>query len=108
MSFIPDNLQGSPAQSQTTSLLTATTSEATSMPSRSFNDPSYLMEINAIRAKVASKTHSKEDMVRLVKLLRETRGSTPSAPKAKTASTRTSSKAAAGKKPDGQALLDLL
>lgn len=112
MSFIPDNLD-----QQAASLTTASTSaglmnqqlSAQQLAPRSFSDPSYLMEINEIRAKVNAGTATKDDLKRAIALIRETRGAVSSAPastKSKTSSPRTTKSKPA--KPDGQALLDLL
>lgn len=107
MSFLPANLDEQ-AKSLPSSLMAAEIPSQALAP-RTFADPSYLMEINAIRAKVADGTATKEDMKRAIQLIRETRGAVSSATtsaKSKSASSRTTKPKAA--KPDGQALLDLL
>lgn len=136
MSFLPDDLDKQAAamptagmtpspktstspssvgsQSSTPSAVNATALLSTDLPSqaiapRSFSDPSYLMEINDLRGKVKAGTATKDDMKRIIALIRETRGAaTPAATSArsKSASSRTSKAKVA--KPDGQALLDLL
>lgn len=116
MSFIPDNLDqqaasldASPAAASITAGLMNQQLSAQQLAPRSFSDPSYLMEINEIRAKVNAGTATKDDLKRAIALIRETRGAVSSAPasaKSKTASPRTSKTKPA--KPDGQALLDLL
>lgn len=104
MSFLPSNLDQQ-AAALPASLLSAELPAQSATP-RSFSDPSYLMEINDLRAKVKSGTATKDDMKRIIGLIRETRGavSNPAAkPKRATAA-----KKAPAAKPDGQALLDLL
>lgn len=104
MSFIPSDLERpAPAPAD---LLSAQLS-AQAPVARSFSDPSYLMEINAIREKVKAGTATREDMKRAIALIRETRGAV-SAPTAKSKSASTRAKAAPKAKPDGQALLDML
>jgi len=108
MSFIPSDLDSRPAQPAPADLLSAQL-PAQAPVARSFSDPSYLMEINAIREKVKAGTATREDMKRAIALIRETRGAVSSAatsPKSKSASPR--AKATPKTKPDGQALLDLL
>jgi len=106
MSFIPSDLDSRPAQPAPADLLSAQL-PAQAPVARSFSDPSYLMEINAIREKVKAGTATREDMKRAIALIRETRGAV-SAPAAKPKSASTRAKAAPKAKPDGQALLDLL
>lgn len=74
---------------------------------RSFSDPSYLMEINDLRAKVKAGTATKDDMKRIIALIRETRGAVSQASAVKPKRAPAVKKAAAAK-PDGQALLDML
>ena len=112
MSFIPENLDQQAASLPSTASpagLMAQELPAQQLAPRSFSDPSYLMEINEIRAKVNAGTATKDDLKRAIALIRETRGAVSSAPtstKSKPASSRTSKSKPA--KPDGQALLDLL
>ncbi len=111
MSFLPSNLdeQAAALQAPTPSALLSTQLPAQTLAPRSFSDPSYLMEINAIRAKVNSGEATLDDMKRAIALIRETRGAVSAAPtsaKSKLASSR--SKSTTKTKPDGQALLDLL
>ena len=119
MSFLPDDLDKQAAAMPTTrttplsqtgsgasSLLSQTLPAQAAIP-RSFSDPSYLMEINDLRGKVKAGTATKDDMKRIIALIRETRGAVSSAPvKTKRASAGTAKSKAAN--PDGQALLDLL
>ena len=108
MSFLPDDLdkQAAAMPASPASLLAQELPAQAATP-RSFSDPSYLMEINDLRAKVKAGTATKDDMKRIIALIRETRGAVSSAPvKAKRASAGTAKSKAA--KPDGQALLDLL
>lgn len=105
MSFIPSDLDQQ-AKAIPADLLTQELPAQAATP-RSFSDPSYLMEINDLRGKVKAGTATKDDMKRIIALIRETRGAVSSAPvKAKRASAGTAKSKAA--KPDGQALLDLL
>lgn len=104
MSFIPSDLE---RHAPTPPDLLSAPLPAQAPVVRSFSDPSYLMEINAVREKVKAGTATREDIKRAIALIRETRGAvSASAAKSKGSSTRakTSPKA----KPDGQALLDLL
>lgn len=105
MSFLPANLDQQAASLQS-SLMTAELPAQVQVP-RSFSDPSYLMEINDLRAKVRDKTATKEDMKRVIALIRETRGAVTT-----TAATTKAKRASSAKpktaKPDGQALLDML
>jgi len=80
---------------------------AQTLAPRAFSDPSYLMEINEIRAKVNAGTATKDDLKRAIALIRETRGavSTPASKPKRASSSSAKPKTA---KPDGQALLDLL
>lgn len=104
MSFIPSDLDQQ-AKAIPADLLSQELPAQAPTP-RSFSDPSYLMEINDLRAKVKAGTATKDDMKRIIALIRETRGAVSSAaPKAKRAP---AAKKAAATKPDGQALLDLL
>lgn len=110
MSFLPANLDEQ-AKSLPSSLMAAEIPSQALAP-RTFADPSYLMEINAIRAKVADGTATKEDMKRAIQLIRETRGavstaSTGTGPAKKRASSAGKTSAAKAK-PNGQALLDML
>lgn len=110
MSFIPDNLDQQAASLAATSTSAGVMNQqlsAQKLAPRTFSDPSYLMEINEIRAKVNAGTATKDDLKRAIALIRETRGAVSSAPaKAKRASSGASKAKAV--KPDGQALLDLL
>lgn len=104
MSFIPSDLDQQ-AKAIPADLLSQELPAQAPTP-RSFSDPSYLMEINDLRAKVKAGTATKDDMKRIIALIRETRGavSSPAAkPKRASATKKTPSA-----KPDGQALLDLL
>ena len=105
MSFLPTDLDQQ-AKALPSDLM-AQQLPAQSNPARTFSDPSYLMEINAIRAKVAAGTATQEDMRQAIKLIRETRGAV-SAPASKPKRASASSSKAKPAKPDGQALLDLL
>lgn len=109
MSFLPNDLDqqaAALAASPAPGLMNQQLSPQQLAP-RTFSDPSYLMEINEIRAKVNAGTATKDDLKRAIALIRETRGAISSAPaKAKRASSGASKAKAA--KPDGQALLDLL
>lgn len=108
MSFIPENLDQQAASPGASGLMNQQLS-AQQLAPRSFSDPSYLMEINEIRAKVNAGTATKDDLKRAIALIRETRGAVSSGPasKPKRASSSSSSKAKPAK-PDGQALLDSL
>lgn len=116
MSFLPDDLDkqaaAMPTAGSTNALPTPSSLLSQELPAqtpapRSFSDPSYLMEINDLRGKVKAGTATKDDMKRIIALIRETRGAVSSAPvKAKRASAGAAKSKAA--KPDGQALLDLL
>ena len=102
MSFLPPDLD---VKAASAGLLSQDLPSQVPVP-RSFSDPSYLMEINDLRGKVKAGTATKDDMKRIIALIRETRGAVSSAPvKAKRAP---ATKKAAAAKPDGQALLDLL
>ena len=105
MSFLPANLDEQ-AKSLPSSLMTAEIPSQALAP-RTFADPSYLMEINAIRAKVTDGTATKEDMKRAIQLIRETRGAVSTASTGPAKKRAPAAKKTAAK-PDGQALLDLL
>lgn len=112
MSFLPDDLDkqaaAMPSAVNATALLSTDLPSQTIAP-RSFSDPSYLMEINALRAKVKDGTATKDDMKRVIALIRETRGAaTPAATSARSKSASSRTPKAKVAKPDGQALLDLL
>jgi len=109
MSFIPSDLDSRPAQPAPADLLSAQL-PAQAPVARSFSDPSYLMEINAIREKVKAGTATRDDMKRAISLIRETRGavSSPASTTGKSKSASSRAKATPKAKPDGQALLDLL
>lgn len=106
MSFLPTDLDQQ-AKALPSDLM-AQQLPAQSNPARTFSDPSYLMEINAIRAKVAAGTATQEDMRQAIKLIRETRGAVSQTATPKSRATSTRSAKAKPTKPDGQALLDLL
>lgn len=118
MSFLPDDLDkqaaAMPTAGSTNALPTPSSLLSQELPAqipapRSFSDPSYLMEINDLRGKVKAGTATKDDMKRIIALIRETRGAvsaSPTSARSKSASSRASKPKAA--KPDGQALLDLL
>lgn len=108
MSFLPDDLDKQAAAMPTSpaSLLSQELPAQAATP-RSFSDPSYLMEINDLRAKVKAGTATKDDMKRIIALIRETRGAVSQASAVKPKRAPAAKKAAAAK-PDGQALLDLL
>lgn len=108
MSFIPENLDQQAASLGASGLMNQQLS-AQQLAPRSFSDPSYLMEINEIRAKVNAGTATKDDLKRAIALIRETRGavsSTTTSSKSKSSAPRASKSKPA--KPDGQALLDSL
>lgn len=106
MSFLPSDLDQQ-AKALPSDLMSQQL-PAQAQPARTFSDPSYLMEINAIRAKVAAGTATQEDMRQAIKLIRETRGAVSQTSAKTTKSTSPRSSKAKPAKPDGQALLDML
>lgn len=117
MSFLPDDLDkqvaAMPTAGSTNALPTPSSLLSQELPAqaatpRSFSDPSYLMEINDLRGKVKAGTATKDDMKRIIALIRETRGAVSQSSVKTTRSTSPRSSKAKPAKPDGQALLDLL
>lgn len=113
MSFLPNDLDqqaAALAASPASGLMNQQLSPQQLAP-RTFSDPSYLMEINEIRAKVNAGTATKDDLKRAIALIRETRGAVSNTSTSTSKSKRTSTTSASKTKPakpDGQALLDLL